>query len=337
MSNAGDPSDRVITRRQLVIALGAGALVAPLASFAQQPGNLPRIGLLWIDEGVYQHEMNAFREGLRALGYVDGRNVRIDDRFLVKRYEELPDAAAKLVREKVSVIVTYGGTAAQAAAKATSSIPVIILTGSDPVRIGVATSLSRPGRNVTGITWVGYETVTKHVQILKEVAPGARRIGALLSAGSSAELLMLRNVEEAARKLNMEVRPVEIRGLDELETVVSAAAGKGVEGFVVIGSILMNAHRKRVVNAISQTRIPAVYQTSEYVEDGGLISYSANVTEGFRRSATYIDKILKGVNPGEIPIEQPTRFELVINLKTAKALGLKIPQTILVRADRVIE
>lgn len=324
-------------RRKFVIALGAGALTMPLASFAQQPGNIPRIGLLWIDLGTFPHYLTAFREGLRAQGYIEGKNIRIEDRFLVKAYKQIPDAAAKLVSEKVTLIVCYGATATQAAAKATSSIPIVMLIGGDPVKLGLADNLSRPGKNVTGSTLISPDIDGKRLEILREAVPGIRRVGVLLSPASQSEILSLRELEAAASKLSLELRPLEVRTPDEIDAVVARAKQLNVQALVAVANSMLLANREQLVAAVAKARLPAIYPNLEFADADGLMAYSANLTEMFRRAAVFADKILKGAKPGELPIEQATTFELVVNMNTAKTLGIKIPNSILVRADRVIE
>ena len=326
------------TRRAFLIALGAGVLAAPLASFAQQqPVKVPRIGLLWISSGSESSYLKPFREGLRVQGYVEGKNIHIEDRFLVDRYDRLPEAAGKLVSQKVDVIVSYGATATHAARKATSTIPIIMLGGGDPVKLGLVASLSKPGRNVTGITFFGYELSAKRLELLKDTVPGIRRVGVLLNPESGGGVLGFRNIEAAARVLNLELQPVEIRVPSEIDTVISGVARRDVKALVVVGSTMFVANRKQVVTAIAKIRLPAIYASNDYTDVGGLLSYGPSLPDQFRRAATYVDKILKGAKPGDLPVEQPTKFELVVNLKTAKALGIKIPDVILLRADKLIE
>ncbi len=328
---------RITTRRRLLLALGASALTAPLASFAQQSGSMPRIGLLWIETDSPSQFAAALREGLRALGYVEGKNIRIDDRSLVDRYELLPEAAGRLVSQKVDVIVCYGSTATQAASNATSTIPIVMVSGLDPVKLGVAASLSRPGRNVTGLTFLGPDLSGKRLELLKEIIPGMRRLAVIHSSGSPSGVASLKNHESAAQVLNLEVRRVEVGTVGDIGPAIAGIARMNVQAISVVGSTLLTANCKQVVAAIEKVRLPAIYANSEFPLAGGLLSYATNHFDSFRRAATYVDKILKGTKPGDIPIEQPTRFELVINMKTAKALGIKIPNTIMVRAEKVIE
>ena len=324
-------------RRKFLIALGAGSLAVPIGVFAQQQGDVPRIGLLWIDLGTTPHYLAALREALRAQGYIEGKNIHIDNRYLVKRYDQLEKAAAKLTSEKVALIVCFGATATLAAAKATSSIPIVMLTGNDPVKLGLAANLARPGRNITGMTFISADMAGKRLELLKEARPRIRQVGVVLSTASNSEALYFHALEAAARSLNLEVQLVGIQSPERIDATIAGLTDTGVGGLIVVAGTLLTAHRRQIVKAVEKTRLPAVYSSSDYADVGGLISYSPNVAEGFARIAVFVDKILNGANPGDLPIEQPTKFELVVNLKTATALGIKIPNSILVRADKVIE
>jgi putative ABC transport system substrate-binding protein len=324
-------------RRELIVAFGAGALVAPFGLFAQSPGRIPQIGLLWIETDSSSQNVVAFRDGLRTHGYLEGKNIRVDDRSLVDRYELLHEAAARLVAENVDVIVCFGSSALQAASKATSTIPIVMVLSGDPVKFGVAASLSRPGRNVTGTSSITQELSGKRLELLKEIAPALRRFAVILYPGSASEVASLKSYAAAARQLNLEVHPVEVRTPEEIPIVVGGIARMNVQAIAVVGSTLLRANSKRIVAAIEKVRLPAIYPYSDFPISGGLMSYGPNYLDGFRRAATYVDKILKGAKPGDIPIEQPTNFELVINMRTAKLLGIKIPDSIKLQATRVIE
>jgi len=311
--------------------------VAPLGVRSQASARLPRIGLLWIHDAGDTYYLNAFREGMANQGYVEGKNVRIDERFLVDRYDALAAAAARMSAENVDMIVTYGTTATQIAHKATTRIPIVMVASGDPVKSGVAASLARPGGNVTGFSTMSQDLSSKRLQILKEMLPSANRIAVLLYPGSQSEAEALRNYETAARTMKLELRAVEIRGPADIEPAIARIPGLKVDAAVVVGSTLFSANRGQIAAAIAKVRMPAIYSNQAFVEVGALAIFSTDVASNFRRVAVYVEKILKGARPAELPIEQPTKLELVINLKTAKALGLKIPQPLLLRADRVIE
>ena len=323
-------------RRQVLIAAGAFAVIDS-SVLAQKPVAIPRIGLLWIESGSDSTVRSAFREGLRAQGYVDGKNIQIDAQSLVDRYDRLPEAAARLVNQKVDVIVSYGSTATLAASKATSTIPIVVVMGNDPVKMGVVASLSKPGGNVTGVTFISRELNGKRLEILKEVVPRIRRIGVLFNPASASEATSVITWEAAARTLNIEVQRVEIRVQNEIDSVIADVPRQRVGALAVLSSTMFVANRKQIVTAIAKTRLPAIYGSTDDADAGGLVSYGPNVSDGFHRAAGYVDKILKGAQPANLPFEQSTKFELAVNLKTAKALGIAIPQSILLRADKVIQ
>jgi putative ABC transport system substrate-binding protein len=325
------------TRRKLIIALGTGAFAVPLISLAQQLGDPPRIGLLWLEGGNSAGHAAAFRDGLRAHGYVEGKNIRIVDHFLVDRYELLPEAAGNVVRQKVDVIICYGATALQAAGKATSTIPIIMVLSGDPVKLGVAASLSKPGGNVTGTSSISQELSGKRLELLKQVAPGINHLAVLLYAESAAEVRALRNYEAAARALNLEVHPVEIHTPGDIGSVIAGIAQMKVQAIAVVASTLLTANSQQVVAAVEKIRLPAIYPNTDFPHLGGLMAYGSNLSEGFRRVATYVDKILRGAKPGDLPIEQPTQVALVINMNAAKMLGLTMPRSLLLRADELIQ
>ncbi len=323
-------------RRNLILALGATAFAVPSLSFAQLQSSIARIGLLWIDPGTLAHYLTALREGLRAQGWIEGKNIQIVERYRVKSYEQLADAAAELVREKVNVIVCYGSTATLAASKATSSIPIVMLTGSDPVTLGVIDSMSRPGRNVTGSTMLAAEINGKRLEILRQAVPSIRHIGVLFSNGT-ASIRTVSELEAIMSKLRLKVRPMEVRASDQIDQLLMTAKQAGVQGLVVVSGSLLSAHSRKIAAAVAKARLPAIYPSLDFVDEGGLMAYNANVVDQFRHLAVFIDRILKGAVPGDMPVEQPTRFELVINMKTAKAIGIPIPQSLLLRADAVIQ
>jgi putative ABC transport system substrate-binding protein len=274
---------------------------------------------------------------MRSLGYADGKDVVIDERFMVDRYEALADAAAALSREKVSVIVVYGSTAAQAAYKAAPQTPIVLATGGDPVKLGAARSLARPGGYVTGLTSLSGDLSGKRLELLKEILPGVQRIAVLFYPGSPSEQDSLRQYREAAQALNLTLQPIEILNPAEIGSAIARIAKTGAQAAVVVGSSMFSAYRREVLVAMDKLRLPVMYPNRSFVEDGGLVAYSANIGHLFQRAAGYVDKILKGAKPGDLPIEQPSKLELAVNLKTAMALGITIPKSVLVRADRVID
>ena len=326
-------------RRKLIVVLGAGASGLPFAGGgAQQARRLRQVGLLWIESDPSSSRyVAALREGLGAYGYVEGKNVHVDDRFLVDRYELLADGAARLVAQNVDIVVCWGATALQAISKATSTIPFVMVSSGDPVKLGVAESLSRPGRNITGTASLSQELSGKSLELLTEIVPALRRLAVVLYPDSTAEVRALKNYEAAARPLNIEVQPVEIRTPSDIGPVIAEIAHMKVQAVAVVGSTLLTANSHQVLAAVDKIRLPAIYSNLAFARSGGLMAYAANLSEHFLRAATYIDKIFKGAKPGDLPIEQPTRVELVINLKTAKALGLAIPHSLTMRAAEVIE
>ena len=298
---------------------------------------MPRVGLLWIESGADSKILTAFREGLSAQGYTDGKNIRIEKQFLVDRYDRLAGSADSLVKSKVDVVVCYGATATLAASKATSTIPIVMVTGSDPVKLGVVASFSRPGGNVTGVTFLSAELHGKRLEILKEVVPRIRRVGVVFNPESATEVKSFLEWEAAARTLNMEAQRVEIRLQGDIDRVISDASRQRRDALTVAASTMFVANRKQILTAVAKTRLPAIYGSAEDADAGGLMSYGPNVPDGFRRAAGYVAKILKGAKPADLPFDQPTRFQLTVNLKTAKGIGIAFPQSILLRADQVIK
>ena len=323
----------------LAVILTLGLLLAPLAADGQLERKVPRIGVLGPrtpSDGM--PFLEAFRRGLSELGWVEGQNVVIEYRFAEGRYNRLPDLAAELVRLKVDIIVA-GGTAACAAAKnATGTIPIVMASVGDPVGAGLIGSLARSGGNLTGLSYsVGLETVGKGLELLKETVPKLRRVAILSNPANPAQPLAIRDVKVAARSLGVQLQLLEARGPNDFHGAFAAMAKERVEALLIVADSMLGFYRTRLADLAARSRLPAVYGLREHVDAGGLLFYGPSITDLFRRSATYVDKILKGAKPGDLPVEQPTKFELVINLKTAKALGLSIPQSILVRADEIIQ
>ena len=329
------------SRRRFSISVAALALAAPVTSFAQaHPAKIPRIGYLQpvVPQNNSSPLLEDFRQGLRDLGYIEGNNIQLEIRWGEGKLERLPALAAELVRMKVDVIVAMGSPSVWAAKQATQTIPIVMPVSSDPVGDGIVASLARPGGNITGLSGMAPELGTKRLQLLKEVFPKLLRPAAVLwnpdYVGMRARW---RQIEGAAPAMGMGVRSVEIRDSRELEQALAALERERPAALVLLADPLTLSQRLRIVEFATQERLPAIYEVSQFVDAGGLMSYGPNVDDMVRRSAIYVDKILKGAKPADLPIEQPQKFELVINLKTAKALGITIPQSVLLQADRVIE
>lgn len=326
-------------RRKLVIALGAGTLIAPLAPFAQQQRRVWRVGFLAsrrptvLATDVYA----GFQRGMRELGYIEGKNLIIEWRYADGVLERLPDLATELVRLKVDVIVAGGNPAVSAVQKATTTIPIVIVAG-DPVGSGFVKSLARPGGNITGLSFsVGSTLTPKRLELLRSVVPKVSRVAVLFDPRDSLSMASLKSVQAAVQKTVVKILPVEVRTPQEIESAFSTLVREKVSAVIVFGSGLTNQQELEIAELMTKNRLPSISGRAEYAEAGGLMSYADNRTETYRRAATYVVKVLKGAKPADLPVEQPTKFELIINGKTAKALGLKIPQSLLVRTDKVIE
>ena len=326
------------TRRELLIMLGASALAAPLACFAQQKGKVWRIGfLLQSEQSRVYRNIDVFKAGLRDLAYVEGRNYVIEQQFARDDVARLPALAAELLVLKVDLFVTSGTPSAEAAHNATREIPILITTVGDPVGSGFAASLRRPGGNVTGLTSIATELHSKRLDLLRQILPGMRRVGYLYNPDFSNDVMALRQFESDCAKLQFTSIRAPVRKAEEVATAFRILQREKAQGLIVSQASTNNAWRKDIVEHAAQHRLPAAYPISGYVESGGLFSYGTNVQDLYRRAAAYADKIFKGAKPGDLPIEQPTTFEMVLNLKTAKALGVTIPQSILVQANKIIE
>jgi putative ABC transport system substrate-binding protein len=318
----------------LVIALGAGALALPLCPYAQ-PAKVVRIGYLGATSATgYAKEVAALRAGLHELGYIEGKNLFIEFRWSEGRNERLSELAAELVRLKVDVIVTHQHSGTRAAKQATATIPIVIAVVGDAVASGLVSSLARPGGNITGSSFFSQELSAKRLELLKEIFPRIRRVALLWNAGGAG--VSLPAMEAAAASLKLNLRQFGVRGPDEFEAAFAEMARQRVEAVAIAEDPMLVANAGVAAGLAMKQRIPAI-GFIEVADAGGLLTYGVNFPAMFHRAAYFVDRILKGANPGELPIERATTFDLVVNMKTAKALGINIPQSILVRADRVIE
>ncbi len=328
-----------VQRRQLLFTTGV-LLVAPFAAIAQQQTKVRRIGFLAArsrstpsNPDVYY---DAFVQGMRELGYVEGKNLVIEWRYADGKYERLPGLAAELARLKLEVIVTHSTPTTQALRRATSAIPIVSANLGDPAGLGFAASLARPGGNITGLSAMQVDVSPKYLELLKLMMPALSRAAVLVNPGNPAHPAFLKGVQAAAEELGLKILPVDARNPEEIERGFAAMRRERADAVIILGDAFFIGQRRQITQLAARNQLPAMYSFREDVEAGGLISYGQNIADFYRRAAYFVDKILKGAKPGELPIEQPTKFELVINLKTAKALGLTIPQSFLVRADRVI-
>jgi putative tryptophan/tyrosine transport system substrate-binding protein len=324
-------------RREFIMLLGGAGVAWPITGRAQQPSKIARIGFLRY-ASPHEKQFNAFRDGLRALGYVEGQNIVIEQRYANGVLDRLGALAAELVRLNLDVIVVDGDPTSRAAKAATSAVPVVFTLTTDPVGGGLAASMARPGANLTGLTLsVGYQLAGKRVELLKDIKPNLSRLAVLAQLQIPIENSYLREIERVGRALGLSVQAFDARSLDELPGAFAAMVEWQANGVITLNDAFFFSQRERVVTLTINNKLAAVHPEREFVDAGGLVSYGPNLGDLFRRAASYVDKILKGTKPAEIPIEQPTRFELVVNLRAAKALGLTIPESFLVRADEVIE
>ena len=332
-------SDSALSAYTLIVALILlpALLATPLAAEAQQSTRAPRIGFL--SATFPGAALDAFRQELRELGWVEGQNIVVDYRFAEGRSHRLPDLAAELVQLKVDIIVAEATQGVAAAKNATEAIPIVMISGSaDPVGLGFVASLARPGGRVTGLSYsVGPEIVAKQLELLKEIVPKVRRVAILSNPASPVQPLLIREVGAAARSLGIQLQLLEVRGPKEIEGAFAAMAKERLGALLVVPDAMFVIYGTRLATLAAHGRLPAAYGVRANVEAGGLMSYGPSLRDLYRRSATFVDKILKGAMPGDLPVEQPTKFELVINLKTAKALGLTIPQVLPQRANEIIQ
>jgi len=333
----------VISRRRfttgVVIALTPLGSTARAQEYKAQPtGKVYRIGVLeTMSPTLNTANLDAFRQGLRDLGYVEGQNFVIEYRSADGRPERFPGLATELVRLKVDLIVTTETPAVLAAKKATGSIPIVMATSADPAGFGIVSSLARPGGNVTGLSTIAVELAGKRLELLKEAIPRIARIAELANTSNPASASNWRQIEAAARSLGLEPQLLDVRAPEDFARAFDTAIKQRADAVVVANDTLTQTNLRRIVDLSAKHRLPSIFASREFVDAGGLMAYGPNFMDTYRRAATFVDKILKGTKPADLPVEQPTKFELVINLKTAKALGLTIPPSLLVRADSVIE
>jgi ABC-type uncharacterized transport system substrate-binding protein len=305
---------------------------------AQQPGKVPRIGFLsGVSPSTLSGRVDSFRQGLRELGYVEGKNIVIEWRFAEGKLDNLPALAAELVRLKVDVIVTAAPPVTRAAKQATATIPIVMAFDDDPVGSGFVASLDRPGGNITGQSTQSPEISGKQLEFLREIVPKLSRVDVLGDVTRPGVPQALREINVVADAFRVQVQYLEVRGPKDIETAFRAASKERSDALIVLGSPVLRSQQKQVVDLAVKSRLPATYSRPEFVEDGGLMTYGGNINDLYRRAATYVDRILKGAKPADLPVEQPKKFELIINLKAAKQIGLTIPPNVLARADKVIK
>ena len=316
------------------------ALASVHLAQAQQPKKVPRIGYVSASggPGTPDPRFEAFRQGLRDLGYIEGKNILVEYRYAEGKQDPIPSLVAELVQLNVDVLVSPALPAIRAAKQATKTIPIVMVFNVDPVETGIVDSLAHPGGNFTGLTRLTRELGGKRLELLKEVVARVSRVGVLWDTDEASAAIGFKEYEAAAHAMKIQLQSLEVRGPNpDLEGAFQAAAKGRARALITIRNGLLLRYAKRIADLAIKNRLPSMYEGSDFVEAGGLISYSANDAESFRRAATYVDKILKGAKPADLPVEQPTKFEFIINLKTAKQIGLTIPQSVLFRADRVIK
>jgi putative ABC transport system substrate-binding protein len=322
-------------RRQFLGGVCGTAVLLPLTVYAQKLGRNPRIG--YLSPARLPQLLQALQDGLHDLGYIEGQNIVFDYRFAEGQAKTLDELAGELVRLEPDVIVTVASGAALAAKRATTAIPIVMATVGEPVGIGLVTSLARPGGNITGVTLYGSELARKRLELLKEAIPGVRRIALLGNTANPFSAFSWNEVQPAGPALGLELRLFAISELGEFPATFAAIKADGADALLVLSDASFNAARREIIKLAVQHHLPTMFEAREFVEDGGLMAYGPNIAEMTRRSASLIVKIIKGANPGDLPIEQPTTFELIINVQTGKVLGITFPATVLLRADKLIE
>ena len=325
-----------MTRREFITLLGGAAVAWPLAARTQQSGKIHAIGLL-SPASRSPSVVPALFDALAELGWIEGKNLVVERRYAENRLERLPELAAELVRLNVEVIVANGTLGPLAAKRATSTIPIVMTAAGDPLGSGLVASLARPGGNVTGISLMAPDLGGKRLELLKELLPRLARVAVLWNAANPYAAIVFKETQAAGRTLGIEVQSLEVRGPDDFDGAFDTARKQRPDALITVEDPLTFSHQKRIADFATGQQLPSLYGFREFVVAGGLMSYGANVADLFRRAASYVDKILKGAKPADLPVQQPTTFELVINVKTARALGLEIPPTLLARADEVIE
>jgi putative ABC transport system substrate-binding protein len=319
-------------------ALGAMLFALCFSAEAQEPAKIPRIGILIASSAsFYSARVEALRQRLRELGYVEGKNIVIEYRYAEGKLERLPDLVAELVQLKVDVIVTAPGQGALAAKKASATIPIVFTDVADPVGTGIVSSLARPGGNITGLSVMAPDLNGKRLELLKESFPKVARVALLWNTGGSTGNSTLTDMEAPAKALGVKLQSLPVRSLDDFESAFARAKRDGAQALITTPSPLINTQQRQMLDFAAKNRLPAMYHTSEWVEGGGLMSYAPNFTDLWRRGADFVDKILKGTKPADLPVQQATKFEFLVNMNAAKQIGLTIPQKVLARADRVIQ
>jgi len=325
------------SKNKKVPALALGAMVFALCASAQAQQQIPRIGFLVVSPAsAVSARVEAFRQGLRERGYVEGKSIFVEYRYGEGKVDRLSEQAAELVRLKVRVIVTAGSQATRPAKEATTTIPIVMAQDNDPVGSGFIASLAQPGGNVTGLANLTTELSGKQLELLKEIMPKLARVGVLRDLTEPGNPQAVRETDLAAQGFGIQRYYLDVRTAPDIEPALLSAAKKQVEALLVMPSAIFNSHRRRIIELAEKYRWPGIYPRVDYVEEGGLMTYGANTNDLFRRAAIFVDKILKGAKPADLPVEQPVKFDLVLNLKTAKQIGLIIPPNVLARADRVI-
>jgi ABC-type uncharacterized transport system substrate-binding protein len=313
-------------------------LIAVAPTEAQQTGKVPRIGVLeYGASSSAAPRVKPFQQGLRDLGYVEGKNIIVEYRYAELRADRLSDYANELVRLKVEVIFASADVSARAAKEASNTIPIVFATATDPVRDGFVSSLARPGGNLTGLSLLAPELNGKRIELLKEAFPKITKVGFVRRVSSASSERSIEDAEVVAKALGLQLQAIRLKERDDINSGFEAAKRAGVQALAFPPSVFLSTHRERIISVAATNKLPAIYSTPGFVDAGGLMSYGPDVSANFRRAATYVDKILKGAKPSDLPVEQPTKFEFVINLKTAKQIGVTIPPNVLARADRVIK